>query len=308
MTKKRPAPKRSRQKSRFALRPTKPRLIGLGAAVIVLLLGIYVLAAVDTLSAYRQRLATGAFDFSGTLTFTGQDFLSPMDTNLNFSGAYTQSGGQPAASTDFLGNWATHEYSGSARVLAGKLYLALSGPVMPTIRYRQGSYLYQLEAGRWYTASLDSSIYNNICANTQPSTTAAKLELYRTAKQLKLTPSPWVNFWSSAAVGHATHLSGSLSGGQVAALWDAAQKAAPAGCTNNTIGLSSDDLKHFATHVDLYAGRGGSDLLIITLSDKTLGATATISLTTSHYGQTTDVSAPPSATNLAAMFAQLGLH
>jgi len=88
----------------------------------------------------------------------------------------------------------------------------------------------------------------------------------------------------------------------------AESSAARHGCTNNTIGLSSDDLKHFATHVDLYAGRGGSDLLIITLSDKTLGATATISLTTSHYGQTTDVSAPPSATNLAAMFAQLGLH
>ncbi|HEY2003960.1 MAG TPA: hypothetical protein VGH44_02485 [Candidatus Saccharimonadia bacterium] len=310
MTKKRPATtKRGRQAPRFAApQLTKPRLIGLVAAVVLLLIGVYALAAVTAVSTYQHRLASGSFIFTGSLIFTGQDFLSPMNTNMNFSGTYTQSDGQPAISTEFLGSWATREYSGSARVLAGKLYFALSSPDMPTVRYRQGSYLYQLEAGRWYTASLDNSIYNNVCANTQPPTVASKLELYRTIKQLKITPSPWVNLWASVGNERATHVSGSISGSQLASLWDAAQKATPAGCTDNTIGLSSDDLKHFTTHLDLYSGQDGTDQLKITLTDKTLGATATLTLTTSHYGQAPGIPAPTDATDLASLFAQLGLH
>jgi hypothetical protein len=179
---------------------------------------------------------------------------------------------------------------------------------MPVIRYRQGSFLLPLVDSKWYSAKADESLYNNICAHDQPSTLQGKLEFYRLIKNLKLNPSPWVNFWSSVGNSPATHLSGTLSGDQLAAIWTAYGKAAPPGCADpNTIGFTADDLKHVTTKVDLFTARA-QDQLVISLSDKSLGAKATITLITSNYGHAKPVTIPAKSTDLNALYASLGLN
>ena len=297
-------PAAGRPKPRFRL--TRPRLVGLGATVVVLLLAVYVTAGIRTVSDYRARLASGSFNFAGSFTFTGQDFLSPMDSNMNFNGTYRSPTGQkPSASALFFGNWASRDYSGEGRLSGGLLYFNLSGPVMPVIRYRQGPDLLPLQAARWYSAKADESLYDNVCAHDQPASLQGKLELYRTIKSLQLIPSPWINFWSGLQNLNATHLSAALSGDQLAKIWDAAQKAAPPGCNDpNTLGITSDDLKHVTAHVDLLAAHDGTaDQLTVTLNDKTLGAAASLKFLTSSYGQATPAPPPGNATDLNAMYA-----
>jgi hypothetical protein len=252
-------------------------------------------------------LGSSSFTYTGSLIFQGQDFLSPMNTDMNFSGNYF-GGSVPALTGNFLGNWAGRNYSGKAQLQSGRLYFSLNGPDMPVIRYRQSQYLVPLQAGAWYSAKADESLYDNVCAHTHPSTLENKLALYRTIKSLKLMPSPWINFWSRIFNSRATHVSATVSGDQLGRLWDAVQKAAPPGCGDpNTLGLSSADLKLVSTRVDLYASADDLDSLAITLTDKTLGATATINLLTSNYGHATPLSAPPPATNLNAVYAGFSL-
>src|SRR6185503_15589703 len=109
---------------------------------------------------------------------------------------------------------------------------------------------------------------------------------------------PWINFWSGLQNLNATHLSAALSGDQLAKIWDAAQKAAPPGCNDpNTLGITSDDLKHVTTHVDLLAAHDGTaDQLTVTLNDKTLGAAASLKFLTSSYGQAIPAPPPGNAT------------
>lgn len=301
-----PSPGRAKTK----LRLTRPRLIGLTAAAVVLLIAAYIAAGLHTISAYRAHLASGSFNFTGSFTFEGQDFLSPMNTNMNFSGAYSSKGATPNLSASFIGNWATHDYSGGARLAANRLYFNLSGPVMPVIRYRQGSFLLPLASGQWYSAKADESLYDNICAHDQPASLQNKLELYRAIKSLKLTPSPWINFWSILQNSSATQVSATLSGNQLAGLWDAVQKASPPGCSDpNTIGITSSDLKHVTANVDLLSAHNGSaDRLTITMNDKTLGAKVTLNLLTSNYGSAMPAPPPAGATDLNALYARMGLH
>lgn len=295
----------SKRSSKTRLRVPHPRLVGLVAALVVLILTAYFIAGYRTVSAYKTRLASSSFNFTGSFTFEGQDFLSPMNSNMNFSGVYATTNNQPAASASFIGNWATRDYSGEARLAAGRLYFNLSGPVMPVIRYRQGSYLLPLNSGQWYSAKADESLYDNVCAHDQPASLQAKLELYRTIKSIKLTPSPWINFWSTLQGTTATHLSGTLSGDQLAKLWDATQKAAPPGCANpNTLGITSEDLKHMTARFDLIAAHNGSaDRLTVNLADKSLGATVQLALLTSNYGAVSPAPAPADATNINAIYA-----
>lgn len=299
----------SRPKAKFHI--PHPRLVGLAAALVVLLVAAYIIAGLKTVSSYQSRLAAGSFNFTGSFTFNGQDFLSPMDSNMAFSGTYAANAStQPSASASFIGNWAGREYSGATRLAAGRLYFNLSGPTMPVIRYRQGSFLLPLEPGQWYSAKADESLYDNLCAHTQPSSLQGKLELYRTIKSLKLMPSPWVNFWSQLSGTSATHLSATLSGDQLAGIWNAVQKASPPGCSDpNTLGITADDLKHVTANVDLISAHNGSaDRLTISLADKTLGANAAINLTTSGYGQASPAPAPANATDINAIYARLGSY
>jgi hypothetical protein len=295
------------QKAHFQFKLT-PKVIKLSAAVAAVLLlgGVYLIVARSAFDGYKKRMATGEFSYSGNLIFVGQDFLSPLNSDLNFGGAY--SGSNPIqGSAHFSGNWGNRTYTGDAQVASGRLYLALNGPDMPVIRYRQGAFLLPLEAGREYSAKIDESLYDNVCAHTQPATLQGKLELYRAMKNLKLSPSPLVNFWSSMEGQPATHLSASLSGQQLATLWAALQNAAPPGCGDpNTLGFTSDDLKHMSTHVDLFAGKA-QDTIKVTLKDKTLGANASFSLTTSHYGEFTPKPVPVTSTDINAIYARQGL-
>jgi hypothetical protein len=279
---------------------TRPRLVGAGITLTALLL-VYIASAVHTANSYVQRLGSATFSFMGQLQFEGQDFLSPMDSDMAFSGSFSRAG-QFAASTRFLGTWAGRDYAGDARITSGRLYFNLSGASMPVIRYRQGSYLLSLESGRWYTAGLDESIYDSVCAHNEPSTLQGKLQLYRAVKNLRLTPSPWVNFFASRGGHPAVHLSGTLSGTQLASLLQALQAAAPPGCGSiNTLGLSAEDLKHVATRLDLYANTS-HDQLVVTLSDKTLGAKATLTLDTYNYNQPVSIPKPTGATDLGALY------
>src|SRR6185503_18154176 len=105
-----------------------------------------------------------AFTYVGSLHFEGQDFLMPLNSNMAFSGNFNRT---PAtqAQMAFLGNWAGRNYSGSARLTASQLYFNLSGPEMPVIRYRQSQNLLPLVADKWYQASVDESLYDNVCAH-----------------------------------------------------------------------------------------------------------------------------------------------
>ena len=275
-----------------------------------MLIAAYIAAGFRTAASYQSRLASGSFNFTGSFIFTGQDFLSPMDTNLNFNGSYRSAGTGPMVSTTFTGKWATRDYTGEARLAASRLYFNLSGPVMPVIRYRQSSYLVPLQAHQWYSAKTDESIYDNLCAHDQPALLQGKLELYRTIKSLKLTPSPWINFWSRLQGSSATHLSATLSGNQLAQLWDAVQQAAPPGCSDpNTLGITSADLKHVSAVVGLTSAHNGrADQLTITLTDKTLEAQAAVSLLTSDYGQASPAPVPATVTDLNALYSQTGLR
>ena len=299
--------KTSRQFTWRSLLSTPLRRVAAPFVALLLLVSAYALSALLAASAYSRHLSTGNFDFSGHIAFTGQDFLSPLNSDMAFNGSYA--GTQNLrASTSFTGNWASHTYSGSGQLATGRLYFNLSGPVMPVIRYRQGSFLLPLADSQWYSAKADESLYSNICAHNQPSTLQGKLEFYRLIKNLKLTPSPWVNFFSSAGSTPATHLSATLSGDQLAALWTAYGKAAPPGCADpNTIGFTADDLKHVTTNIDLYTAHA-KDQLVISLSDKTLGAKATITLVTSNYGHAMPAPVPAKSTDLNALYSSLGLN
>lgn len=300
--------RRIRKKPWLRLKLT-PKWLKAGAiaAVILLLAGAYVLAALGAVNGYKKRLATGTFAFSGRLTFMGQDFLSPLNSDMAFDGTYAATN-PPLGNVHFTGNWGNRAYTGDAQAADRRLYFALSGPDMPVIRYRQGSFLLPIQAGREYSARIDESLYDNICAHNQAASLEGELNLYRTIKGLKLSPSPWVNFWASTGRQPATHVSANLSGKQLAGLWTALQQAAPPGCGDpNTLGFTGDDLQHVATHIDLYAGRT-QDKLVMTLTDKTLGANATITFITNDYGRFSPRPAPANATDLNALYARLGLR
>jgi hypothetical protein len=302
--KKAKGPLRKAKKGRFHLKLSRKQAVRLVAAVVALLLvgTVYVLAARGAVRGYQKRMASGKFSFSGNLTFVGQDFLSPLNSNLNFQGEY--SGGAPVQGyAHFNGNLTNHGYVGDTQIANSRLYLALTGPDLPVIRYRQGSFLLPLASGSEYSAKLDESLYDNICAHNQPASLQGKLELYRTMRNLKLSPSPYVDFWSSSGGKPATAVSGSLSGAQLAAFWKALQNAAPPGCGDpNTLGFTSDDLKHMSTHLTLYAGKN-QDTIKVTLNDKSLGAHAVFTLTTWDYGQFTAKPVPVRPIDLNAIYA-----
>jgi hypothetical protein len=275
-----------------------------GAGGLLLLVAVYVAAALAAVQGYSNRIASSSLAYDGQFQFNGQDFLSTLNSNLAFSGAFT---GSPnlAADSKFLGAWAGHEYSGTAQLAAGSLYFNISGPVMPVIRYRQSAYLVTLKAGQWYSETVGESLYDNICAHNQSSTIASKLDLYRTIRTLRISPSPWVNFFSMHNGIRSTHLSGSLSGDELAKLYQAATSAQPPGCNSfNTLGLSADDLKHVSTHIDLFTNKA-HDTIIVTLSDKTLGATARLALSTYKYNQPVQVTPPSNVVNLNSIFAHI---
>jgi hypothetical protein len=304
------SPSRSTKRRRFSWRSfiaTRLGKLTVAATILVLLVAAYILGALAAASAYSRHLSSGNYDFSGHITFTGSDFLSPLNSDMTFNGS---NGGTKIvnASSSFTGNWAGHEYSGSSRLTDGRLYFNLSGPVMPVIRYRQGSFLLPLKDSEWYSAKADESLYNNLCAHNQSSTLEGKLAFYRLIRNLKINPSPVVNFWSSIGSSPATHLSATLSGDQLAAVWTAYGKAAPPGCADpNTIGFTADDLKHVSTHVDLYSAHN-KDQAVISLNDKTLGAKATITLITSNYGHAKPAPVPVKFTDLNALYASFGLN
>jgi hypothetical protein len=279
------------------------RLLAWVGAVIVIL-AVYVLGAVAAVSGYQKRLSSQSLSYDGHLEFSGSDFLSTLTTDMAFSGGLSRTG-DLAASTQFLGSWAGHDYSGEARITGGLLYYNVSGPDMPVIRYRQTANLIPLKPGVWYSNKLGVSLYDNYCDRAGDASVGAKLALYRTIKTLHITPSPWVDYFAIRGPYHAVHVSGSLPGSQLAALYQAATKAEPEGCDSfNTLGISAEDLKHVSTHVDLYSNED-HDELIITLQDKTLGAKARIVLTTYNYDRPVQVALPTGVTNLNALFSTL---
>jgi hypothetical protein len=274
------------------------------AATAGILIAAYLIGAAAAWNGYRSRISSDSLTYDGHFEFTGQDFLSPMDSNVAFSGGVTK---QPsfAASLQFLGNWFTHDYTGEARLTSGNLYFNISAPQMPVIRYRQSGFLVPLTANTWYQASLGDSLYDNICDRKQSATVGQKLEFYRALKTLKVQPSLWVNFFASRGGHHAVHLSGSVSGAQIAALYDAARHAEPQGCDSfNTLGFSTADLKHVTAHLDLYAAPS-RDEVVVTLSDGTLGAKASMVLATYKYNQPVTVSVPEPFISLNAIYATI---
>jgi len=248
--------------------------LALAAVILVLLVTTYALAALTAASSYRRHLAAGNFDFSGHIKFSGQDFLSPSTATWPLAAVMPAIIPSRPARTS-LATGATISTPAPAHSPPGRLYFNLNGPVMPVIRYRQGTFLLPLAAGHGTPPRPTSRSTTTFASTTNLPPSRANSSFIAYSKTSNCRPHLGSNFRPLSNGSPATHLTATLSGAQLADIWTAYGKAAPPGCADpNTIGFTGDDLKHVTTHVDLYAGRV-QDEVVITLSDKTLGAKAT---------------------------------
>jgi hypothetical protein len=249
----------------------------------------------------KRTLGANSFDYTGSLTFEGSDFLSALSTNMTFQGALHRTGTGVSTASSFNGIWAGHSYTGQTITDSGELYFYLNGPVMPVIRYKQSSSLFPL-VSRWYKERIDESLYDNVCEHATPATLQGKVALYKAVKSISVTPSPFVNYLSFRNSIRSTHISGWVNSAQLPKLWEALHDAAPAGCDLNTIGLNADDTKHVSVYIDLYSNHS-FDELVVTLNNKLLGAKSVIGITTSNYNGALPLKPAPPALDLNSVFA-----
>ncbi len=291
-------------------RPKRWLLLSLVVVLILLILAAllylgYVLPAKRAVKAYGQRLShSKTLSFQTTAKFTGSDFLSALNTDINSSGHLNRANGLTATAL-FAGVWMGKHYLGESDIDQGRLFAKLTGPSLPVIRYKQSSFLVPMQP-EWYSAKLDGSIFDNICENRLQSSNQDKLNLYRNFKQFKVKSSWWVNFWSHYAGHRATHLSGTVPNVQLPQLLTSLQKALPPGCGLNTLGFSPSDSSKWDVHYDLYL-QSQHDTIKLAITDKTLGAHTAITLNTFDYNKPATIPTPPPAIDLNQIYSQVQL-
>ncbi|MBW3538548.1 hypothetical protein KY386_03610 [Candidatus Parcubacteria bacterium] len=284
------------------LKPHRRRWLVLGLAAAVLVLGagaLYVAAAQKPFQDYQHKLSAAQnASFSGRLQFSGDSFLSAMNSDMEFEGSYDRSvASKPKGELGFKGTWGKQNYDGQARLDDGSLYFKLGGPLLPVIRYRQSNLLYPLSAD-WHKTKLDQSLFDNYC-QPGPSAKPAGLSLYRLSRQVKTQNSPWVNLWESLEGRRVAHYRGTVDSGSVPELIDGLNRELPAGCG---LAFTGADFKSLKISYDLWTSPDW-DRLRVQGEDDALGARFTLTLDSQGYGQA-KVAAPPPAVDLN----QLGHH
>ncbi len=267
-------------------------------AVVLLAVGLLWLAqalvaksAVDRMIKRYGSINSAAF--SGQLKFSGEDFLAPFKSDLQFSGHYQRGSGGIAADTAFRGQYLNRQYDGQAVVDAGKLYFNLSGPDMPVIRFNQLTKLYQIVPA-WHVNRLDKSIYDLYCENRPGSSGPQALELYRVVRMLKLKQTSPANPFARLKGDWATQIRGKVDPANLSEIFDRLNAALPAGCG---FAQNPDDLQRLKIDYEFLIG-SKADQLKLTIRDPGLGSTLELTLSAGDFDKPVTIIPPPSAIDL----------
>jgi hypothetical protein len=250
-------------------------------------------------ASYQQRLSTAPnAAFSGRLIFTGQQFLSAMNSDINFEGQYDRL--NPAnlqTALRYNGTWANQAYSGEAVTANSSLYFKTTGNTQPVIRFQQSNFTYPLTTG-WHKTAIGNSLYSNYCevreADFKAPTGVFWLQLSRS---LKVKTSPLANPYARIDNRPVVHYRGSVDPDSFRKALDQLNAALPPSCG---LAISGSDLAKLKINYDFYAGKG-VDRWVVRLQDESLGAGLTLTLQTGLYGQAPGVTVPADAVDLDAM-------
>lgn len=272
-------------------------LVAVAVVVIMALVAAYVLPARAAAKKFNDKLASASsLHFSGSLKMTGSSFLSVLDSNLTFSGNYTNKG--EANQMNYSGTFASRNYDGSLVATGGTLYSQMTGSDMPFIRYNQGIATYHITPNDWYSTRIDNSMYKYYCETRPDTKYPSALAWYQAVRQIKLQPSALVEY-DQKINGHATtHLRGAISGKDLNSAWTNINSSLPTGCEWNSLIEDVTDLK---TNYDLYTSNN-YDEIQIHFTDKQLGLSGTIITDFGQYNAADTVSAPASSKSLADIF------
>lgn len=211
--------------------------------------------AAPAYTAFYQRLAkANSFKTSGSITFSGKDFLSIYNTDLKYDGSYDKAEvAKPLSHFNFNGKLATKDYVGEAFTKAGELFFNLSGADLPTIRYNQLTFLYHLNAGQWYASRHDRSLFSVYC-EVRPDSKYPNPELpQRTLAQLKVRHAKLVNANDTVDGKPAAHYTATVDNNSLVAAYDSLNKELPDDCQMHLPGYN---LYALTINYDLWVGNG----------------------------------------------------
>lgn len=226
---------------------------------------------------------------------TGSSFLSVLDSNLTYSGVYST---KAANQLNYAGTFASRQYTGTFIANKGQLYSQMTGSDLPFIRYNQGIATYHITPNDWYTTPIDTSLYKNYCETRPDTKFPSPLVWYQAIRQVKMQPSPLIEYGQKVDGHSTTHLRGSISGKDFNIAWNNINSTLPDGCEwNNQI----EDLSGLVIHYDAWTSTS-FDRIQLNFSDKDLGVKGTLVLNMDQYNQPQTVAIPTVTKSLPDIF------
>jgi hypothetical protein len=233
--------------------------------------------------------------FAGQLKFTGQGFLSGFNTLADFEGSLIASNPVKIAA-NFTAARSGTQYQGAVVVAGDQLYLRLTSPVPPVIRWRQGSQLHQLEP-TWYQTPIDQTLFNYYCAPAAGSPGISPLFWLKLSRNWQTSQLTWANPLSSLNGQPATHFIKPISRQGMANVVDELNQDLAPGCG---LIIHGQDLNTARGQIDIWHTRA-QDRLRLTMTDNALGYKFQLTLDASGYNQPVMITAPP-AIDLRSVF------
>jgi len=271
--------------------------IGVAVGIVVLAAAAYVLPAAAAARALNKKLDSAqSFAMTGNLTIKANSFLSVLSSNLNFNGTYSA---KSANSLNYSGVFASRNYTGSFITDHSQLYSQMTGADLPFIRYNQGLDTYHILPSVWYQTKADNSLYKYYCETRPDTKYPSPLVWYQALRQVKLRPSPLIEYAQTVDGHSTTHLQGSISGQELNAAWNNINSSLPDDCQWNNL---LADVSGLNVHYDAWTSKS-FDQIELHFNDKDLGINGTMLLKLNQYNQAPAPVVPTNTLDLANIFA-----
>lgn len=253
----------------------------------------YVLPARQAIEDFQSKLAgSRSLKYDGALKLKGRDFLSALDSGIEFGGDFARDDNAFKLDSSFGGRWLSKDYTGEALLADGKLHFRLAGGNLPAIRFNQTANVYPI-TGDWHSATVDTNLYMWACETRPDSEFPTALTIAR-FYQLLQPKNSWLVGFAQPVAGHrTTHFRGNLQKANLRAALRYLDDALPGSCRLPVL----EDAQDLTARYDFWTS-DGFDRFKLVLEDRLLGVEATLLVDLHDYNQPADLLSPGPAVDL----------